>query len=77
MLKWYILFPVVVCSTYNQDKYKLKIYKFLFLFFTAEFSCKVEIFEQGGLEPIIKLLSSTDCDVQVLHVYINYSEKNI
>ncbi|XP_067051365.1 armadillo repeat-containing protein 3-like isoform X1 [Acropora muricata] len=30
----------------------------------AEFSCKVEIFEQGGLEPIIKLLSSTDCDVQ-------------
>ena len=31
----------------------------------AEFSCKVEIFEQGGLEPIIKLLSSPDCDVQV------------
>ena len=38
----------------------------LWLFFLlAEFSCKVEIFEQGGLEPIIKLLSSTDCDVQV------------
>ena len=34
-------------------------------FLVAEFSCKVEIFEQGGLEPIIKLLSSTDCDVQV------------
>ena len=26
----------------------------------------MEIFEEGGLEPIIKLLSSTDCDVQVL-----------
>ena len=38
--------------------------KILF-FYSAEFSCKVEIFEQGGLEPIIKLLSSTDCDVQV------------
>lgn len=30
----------------------------------AEFSCKVEIFEQGGLEAIVKLLSSPDCDVQ-------------
>ena len=41
----------------------LCLYDFFFLL--AEFSCKVEIFEQGGLEPIIKLLSSTDCDVQV------------
>lgn len=29
-----------------------------------EFSSKVEIFEKGGLKPLINLLSSTDCDVQ-------------
>lgn len=44
----------------------------LFAFYiTAEFSCKVEIFEQGGLEPIIKLLSSTDCDVQVFRQFFS------
>ena len=48
----------------------------LFAFYiTAEFSCKVEIFEQGGLEPIIKLLSSTDCDVQVLRQFFPCSFK--
>ncbi|XP_031563754.1 armadillo repeat-containing protein 3-like [Actinia tenebrosa] len=31
---------------------------------SADFSSKIEIFEQGGLEPLIKLLSSPDCDVQ-------------
>eukprot|EP00794_Sanderia_malayensis_P004774 gene4774-5401_t len=29
-----------------------------------EFTSKVDIFEQGGLEPLINLLSSHDCDVQ-------------
>ncbi|XP_065061689.1 armadillo repeat-containing protein 3-like isoform X1 [Rhopilema esculentum] len=29
-----------------------------------EFASKVEIFEKGGLEPLINLLSSSDCDVQ-------------
>ena len=53
-------------------------YRFLFNFCpTAEFSCKVEIFEQGGLEPIIKLLSSTDCDVQVRTLSnVNISSRN-
>lgn len=52
---------------YKQDKTVQieNLFYLLFRLFTAEFSCKVEIFEQGGLEPIIKLLSSTDCDVQV------------
>ena len=33
--------------------------------FSEEFASKVEIFEKGGLEPLINLLSSSDCDVQV------------
>ena len=39
-------------------------------FYSEEFSSKVEIFEKGGLEPLVNLLSSTDCDVQVSDVIL-------
>ena len=35
------------------------------LVFTEEYASKVDIFEHGGLEPLIRLISSPDCDVQV------------
>ena len=42
------------------------------VFFIAEdFSSKLDIFEQGGLEPLITLLSSHDCDVQVSALFIS------
>jgi hypothetical protein len=46
--------------------------------FAADFSSKIEIFEQGGLESLIRLLSSLDCDVQViinnvLSTHVNHS----
>lgn len=31
---------------------------------SAEYTSKVQIFEQGGLEPLIRLLSSPDPDVK-------------
>ena len=41
-------------------------YKFNdFLFASGDFVNKIEIFEKNGLEPLICLLASTDCDIQV------------
>ena len=32
---------------------------------SGDFGNKIEIFEKNGLEPLIRLLASTDCDIQV------------
>ena len=32
---------------------------------SGDFGNKIEIFEKNGLEPLIHLLASTDCDIQV------------
>ena len=46
----------------------IEVKSYIVSYHAAEFSSKIEIFDQGGLEPIIKLMSSPDCDVQVLEV---------
>jgi hypothetical protein len=49
----------------------------------GDFGNKIEIFEKNGLEPLIRLLASTDCDIQVtsgrkynVKLYLIASETN-
>ena len=42
----------------------------MIFFSPEEFTSKTDIFEQGGLEPLIHLLSSPDCDVQVKEMFL-------
>lgn len=53
----------------NLDKQTIKLW--FFFFCPGKFGNKVEIFEKHGLESLIRLLTSTDCDIQVNNLQWN------
>lgn len=58
------LHTCVICFWYTEEVVIHEFASLCLANMSAEYTSKVQIFEQGGLEPLIRLLSSPDPDVK-------------